>query len=126
MYLFIYLYSVFMYINRCLFLIFQNKTLYLGKNKSFNNIPSALNHHPFSIEIFHENSEDEETEMNSNALDYNPESFNDKQNEGFDHDNNHEGINNEGFDSELDHEKIDNEENEDLNRGIFYGIHHSL
>lgn len=59
-----------------------------------------------------------ETEMNSNALDYNPESVNDKENEGFDYDNNHEGINNknEGFDSEFDNEKIYNEGNEDLNR----------
>jgi len=78
------------------------------------------------IKIFHENSEDEEIEMNSNALDYNPESDNEKENGGLDYDNN-EGINNndnEGFD--FDNEKIDNEENEDLNRGIFHEIHHSL
>jgi len=114
-----------MYINRCLFLIFQKKTLYLGRNNSFNNYPPSLKRHPFSIKIFHENSE--ETDINSNALDYNPESDNDKENEGFDYDNNHEGIHNnenEGFD--YDNEKIDNEENEDLNRGIFHGIHHSL
>jgi len=65
--------------------------------------------------------------MNSNALDYNWESDNDEENEGFDYDNNHKRINNnenEGFES--DNEKIDNEENEDLNRDIFHGIHRSL
>ncbi|KMQ84571.1 hypothetical protein RF55_17533 [Lasius niger] len=64
----------------------KKKILCLAKNKPFiSNIPPPLKRHPFSIEVFQdENNEDKETEMNSNTLDCNREINNDKENVGFD------------------------------------------
>lgn len=51
----------------------ENKTSCTAKNKSsVHNVPQSLKEHPFSIQVFHdENNEDEKIEMDCNSLDHN-------------------------------------------------------
>lgn len=92
----------------------KKKTSCLAEKPFFNNILPSQKHHPFSIEIFQDES-NENDEINNNGPDSNKGIDNDKEYEEFDVNENEE-INEQN-------EEID-EENEDLNRGIYFVFCH--